>query len=269
MATGIPSTEPSRAPALLLLIGVAWILGIRALLLVLTSFLGNSPLAEAVLGALLVDVASGRAGVAWVSEELGRPELRTRCLYAGFIAFAAIGLALAASVIGGFAALRGGAPSVMLLASLLGVFTQAIRDELLLRALPFRFAREAGIADGPIVVFTALLSPTAFLLSGASAPAVFLSFSSGLLFATMYARWSGAWAAIVAHSVVLAVSGPLVRGGLLELSFVRGELADGALAAGAPAIMGGVLMSIAALFVWLKGPTLIPGPPALSVDTSG
>jgi hypothetical protein len=268
MATGTPSTEPSQTPALLLLSGVAWILGIRALLLALASFLGNSPLAEAVLGALIVDVASGRAGVAWVSEEIERTQLRKRCVYAGAVAFVAIGLALAASLVGGFAAIRAGAPSVMLLASLLGAFTQAIRDELLLRALPFRFAREAGVADGPIVIFTALLSPTGFLLSGASVPAVFFSLCSGLLFAAIYARWSGAWAAIVAHSVVLAVSGPLVRGGLLELSFVRGELADGALAAGAPAIIGGVLMSFAAMFVWVKGPGLTQKSSVHSAETS-
>jgi len=46
-------------------IGAGWLIGISAALRVLDTLLGQAPLASALLGAILVDLAAGRAGVRW------------------------------------------------------------------------------------------------------------------------------------------------------------------------------------------------------------
>jgi hypothetical protein len=251
MATGTPSTDP-RARAAPLLVGLAWLFGIRALLLLLGGFIGSSPLAEAVLGALVCDLATSRAGIAWTTAELTRRELQLTSLRAAGLAalpvLGAITFALALSQ----ATIRGGSPNVMILASLAASFTTAIRDELLYRALPFRFAREAGLPDGAIVAFTALLSPTAFVGIGFSLPALVLSLASGLFFAVVYARASGAWAAIAAHGTTLALMGPLSRGGIVDVAYARGDLAEGAAAGGPVAFVAAAGFVAAAAWLWRR-----------------
>jgi hypothetical protein len=151
------------------------------------------------------------------------------------------------------ATIAGGSPSIMLLASLAGSFTVAIRDELLYRALPFHFARAAGVPDGAIVIFAALLSPTAFIATSFSVPALVLSLSSGLFFAVVYARASGAWAAIAAHATTLAILGPLSRGGVVDVAYLRGDLAEGAAASGPVALFAAAGFVAAAGWLWRRG----------------
>jgi hypothetical protein len=252
MATGTPSTD-LRARAAPLLVGLAWLFGIRAVLLLLQGFVGSSPLAEAVLGALACDLATSRAGIAWTTEELDRRALQRRALRAAGLAavpvLGALTLALALS----HATIGAGSPNVMVLASLAGSLTIAIRDELLYRALPFHFGREAGLSDGALVLFTALLSPTAFVAASFSLPALILSLASGLFFAVVYARASGAWAAISAHATTLALMGPLSRGGVVDVAYVRGDLSEGATAAGPVAYVAAVGFVAAAGWMWRRG----------------
>lgn len=238
-----------------------WVVGLRAALLVLAGFLGNSPLAEVVLGALLVDVAAGRAGVLWTTREVGKTALRRFCAVAAGAAAAPIVLTLIVAIVLGHMSVISGSPSLMVLASVVGAFTHAIRDELLYRAIPLRFMTEAKVPPLPAILFVTLLSPTPFLVTGPSPAAIAMSLSSGLLFSVVYVRMAGAWAAITAHGVVLVLTGPLLRGGLLEATFHHGELETGALASGAPAFIASALFLLAAAWVWRRRETPSLEPP--------
>lgn len=265
MEAGIPSTEPLSEPSRVklwpLVQGAMWLVGLRAALLVLAGFLGNSPLAEVVLGALLVDVAAGRAGVLWTTREIGKLALRRVCAIAGGTTGVPIVLTLILAAALGHVSLATGSPSVMLIASVVGAITQALRDELLLRAVPLHFLRAANVPERAAIVFVTLISPTAFLHTGPSAAAIVFSLSSGALFSVIYVRMAGAWAAITAHAVLLVLTGPLLRGGVLEAAFHHGELADGALAAGAPAFIASAMFLLAAGWVWKRRAPASDEPP--------
>ncbi len=230
-----------------------WLVGLRAALLLLSGFLGNSPLAEVVLGALLIDVAAGRAGVLWTTRDIGKSALRRLCVFAGGASGGPIVFALIVGLTLGHLSIQSGSPNVMVLASVVGAITHAIRDELLLRAIPLHFLRAASVSDRAALVFVTLLSPTAFLHTGPSTAAIAFSLSSGALFSVIYLRMAGAWAAITAHAAVLILTGPLLRGGLLEATFHQGELSDGALASGAPAFIASGLFLLTAGWVWRRG----------------
>ncbi len=263
MEAGTPSTDAEKTRVRLwpLVQGALWLVGLRAALLLLAGFLGNSPLAEVVLGALLVDVAAGRAGVLWTTRDIGKDALRRVCVIAGGATALPVVLTVVIGVALGHLSIAAGSPGLMMLASIVAAITQAMRDELLFRALPLRFLREANVPDRAAIVFVTLLSPTTFLHTGPSVAAVVFSLSSGLLFSIVYVRMAGAWAAITAHAVLLVLTGPLLRGGLLEAAFHHGELADGALASGAPAFIASGMFLLAAAWVWRRAPRAQAEPP--------
>ncbi|MFO0549123.1 MAG: hypothetical protein U0271_12100 [Polyangiaceae bacterium] len=231
--------------------GALWLVGLRAVLLIVAGVLTSSPLLQPLGGALLVDIAAGRAGIAWTvlpDEGASSRRLIARRSFAaaGFLASIALATIILSHGLG-WASLHPGKFDSMIVLSMLAVTAGAIRDEVFLRAFPLHFASRAGLPKRAAVVFAALLSPTAFLLTGASAANVTLSLTTGLLFATIYAELGGAWPAIAAHAAWSLTIGPLVHGSALEVSWTRGELAAETSAAGPPAYVASALALVGAL----------------------
>jgi hypothetical protein len=230
-------------------IGAAWLLGIRAALLILAGILGSSPLPEAVLGALIVDLGTGRAGLPWSEDDLKRGEaLRRAMLGAGVgagVAALALGVSLAAGWGSGFA----GQADLTALMGLVPASAVAVRDELLYRGLPLLFAARAGVPIWTAVVFGALASPSAFAGGNPSAASVVLAVANGALFATLYVRTKSAWGAVGAHTAWALVTDVIARGTLFEVRWTAGELATGEAAAGPPAFVGAALAL--AVTAWL------------------
>jgi hypothetical protein len=217
-------------------IGAAWILGIRAALLVLGGLLGSSPLPEVVLGALIVDVAAGRAGLGWSQRVLERAAILRR-VAAGAAAGAGAALVpLVVALSAGWATARAPTSSGVALLGLVGSTALAVRDEILYRGLPLMFAARAKVPQRFAIGFAALVSPSAFLLSGgATAEGVLLAIANGWLFATLYVRLDGTWAAVAAHAGWTGVTDVVFRGAVVDTIWSAGEIGEGEAARGAPA----------------------------------
>jgi hypothetical protein len=240
------ATSRERSPAVELAIGAAVLLGIRAGLELLDGVLSTAPLASVVIGALLVDVVAGRAGLVWSDvDEPAALQARRAGLgaAAGLLVFGVL-VAIAAGL--GWARFAPGHPDGMILLTLVGGGATAVRDELLLRGLPLMYAARAGIAPRWAVLFAAAMSPALLGADPALGPgAVALALGSGLFFACAY-RWAGgATAAIGAHAAWLFAVGPLAKG-VFEIGWTRGDLGDGVAAAGAPAFVAAVLFALLA-----------------------
>jgi membrane protease YdiL (CAAX protease family) len=237
-----PDSELSTKQRLSILgVGAAWMLGIRVALVLLAAFLGSSPLPEAVLGALLVDVATGRAGLPWSEDELTRQDVLRRLGVGAAVGAGVAALALGISLAAGWGAAEPAAPTAMSLAALIPASAIAVRDELLYRGLPLLFAARAGLPWWSAVIFGALASPSAFAGGDISAAAVALAVANGALFAMLYVRLRGAWAAVGAHAAWATVTEILARGTFFEVRWTSGELATGEMANGPPAWIGAAL----------------------------
>ncbi len=222
--------------------GAAWLIGIRAGLVLLAAVIGTQPLAEAVLGALVVDVLAGRAGLSWSEDEPTKRELLRRTLVGAGLGGALAGAALAVSLAAGWATITATGVGAAALVGTVGVAAGAVRDELLYRGLPILFAARAGVPRWAVVAFAALASPSGFLFTAATTPgAVALSIGAGALFAVLYLYGRGAWIAVGAHASFAIVTDVLARGGLADLQWASGELAEGAAATGAPAYVGAAI----------------------------
>jgi len=241
-----------------LAVGAAWILGLRAALQLLAFFLGSAELAQAAVGALVVDLAAGRAGVAWTIDSPERDELVRRVLRGAAVTIGVALASIALCAMFGFLVVQRGAPDGVVVLSLLALGAAAIRDELLFRALPLHFAARAGVPRGYAMGFAALLSATPFLIGGASLANVALAAGSGLLFASIYLHLRGVWPAVIAHVLWSICIGPVTKGLVFEASWTgSGEIAEGAAAAGAPAFIAAGLALAAALVIV---PRLAPAP---------
>lgn len=241
----ISSPAPARERLAALGVGAAWLLGVAGCLELVSFFLGSSSLAEAVVGALLVDVAAGRAGIQWTLDEPSRPVLVRRCVKAGVAAAAVALCAVVVALAAGWAHAGAGRLDALLLLSTLGLVAGAMRDELLLRGFVAHAVAKAGLPSSVAVGFSALLSIAWVLPKEPTVAGALLAGAAGALFATIYARFDGAWPAIVANASFSLVLGPLTRGGLTDLAWQRGELAVGASADGAPALVAAALAVLA------------------------
>ena len=253
-----------RAPLAELGIGAAWLLGLSATLTLADGFLGQVPIARAILGGLLASIAAGRAGIVWDREDpegespkravrgvgLGVALSATACLSAILIAHFA-----------SWATVRPGHPEVMLLLSVMAAAGNAVREEVILRAIPLHFAQRSGIGAAWAMGFAALLSPASFLLSSATTPAsVALAIAAGLLSARLLWQTGSLWTAIGANVAFSLLTGALAHGGLFDIAWWKGELAHGALAWGPPAAVGAVLLGLSALAVG-RGPVRLDREP--------
>lgn len=242
-------TADVRARITELVTGAGWLLGLRAALQLLALLLGSAELAQAAVGALIVDLGAGRAGIAWARENTERSEIVRRVVRGGGVALVVGGAALAISRVAGFVSFGPGHADTMALLSLLALAAIAIRDELLFRVIPLFFAERAKVPRRFAMPFAAMLSATPFLIGGASIANVTLAFASGLLFASAYVHLSGVWGAVAAHLAWSIVVGPVTKGLLFEASWLDGQIAEGSAAAGAPAFVAAALAVLAALFV--------------------
>jgi hypothetical protein len=228
-----------------LLIAAAWLVAGAAAVRLVDGFLGASPAAAAVLGAVLVDLLAGRAGVRWTDPDSPR---WTRHLRAGAPIGASIGMALVvAGDAAGVATIVLGAPGLGIVFAFLRLGALAARDELLLRWLPIALGRRAGVPDGALVVFVvaAAVAPVALT---ASAPAVGLTAATALLGARLALATRGAIAPAASSAALALVLGPLSRGGVVDVTWWQGDPGPSH-AAGAVGWMAAAAVALAALVV--------------------
>lgn len=252
--------EPDlRARIAALGLGAMWLLGLAAALQILMFFFGTTSLATAVVGALIVDLGAGRAQISWSPDTASASIIATRVAWAVGLGASPALLAVGLGCAFGWAKIHSGRLDITFGLTVAGTFALAIRDELLLRAIPIHFMRRAALPTYLIVGFPALLSVAPTLAESPSVGAIALAISSGALFATLYAapilkaQWgAGPWGAVSAHIAWAFVMGPLSHGGLVDLEWIHGDLAEGPKASGAPAFVAAALALATTAAVWFK-----------------
>ena len=260
-----PRSQPRPPrPLIELGLGAAWLVGSAAGLLILDGVLGAASMATALIGAMLLDLAASRAGVAWdVAGQPGEawgfalPEGTPRRAVQRVAVGALVAMVAGAVVLGLSAALRwltgqgGGVhPSFALGFALVRAAAVGVRNELLYRGIPLFAAARAGVPPRVARVFSALVSGAAIaLMPGVTAGAVALAVGGGWLFASLWQRDRGAWAAIGAHAMWVLTIGSIVHGGLFDLDWSVGNLAVGPSAEGAPAWLAAAALAAAGLAV--------------------
>lgn len=247
----VPSERTPKQRIATVAVGAAWLIGLSAALTLADGFLGNVPIARAVLGGLFVTIAMGRAGVLWDDDDPDGETYKIPALLSlgGAARAASIGLVpIAIAAAAGWAAIGPGSPAPSLLVGVVVAVGLAVRDELLLRALPLHFARRAGLAgDGhgaqrssvatpselAVLGFTSLLSVAPLALSAQATPAALaMAASIGFLHGAMQLRTRSAWGPIASAVVLRLVLGPTLQTGLLRIEWRVGELTLGSLASG-------------------------------------
>jgi hypothetical protein len=265
--TGHAGGDPAPAgpPLVELGIGAAWLVGLAAALQLLDQVLGPANLGAAIFGALGTDVAAGRAGVRWDRSivELDAPRAAVRRVAAGAgVALAAGALAIAVSgAFHWFHVASALGPSAAIAFAVARAAAVSVRDELLFRGIPLAAAARAGLPAPIARGFSALVSGAAIVMvPGVTPAALALAVGSGWLFASLWERDRGAWAAVGAHAAWALLVGSMIHGGVVDLEWTTGELAVGAAAAGAPAwVATAVVIAAAAVLPRLPWPTA-PGP---------
>lgn len=235
-------------------LGAAWMVGLGAAVQIVER-LPIASIGAALLGAVVVDIGATRAGVRYERDDRapGRAARAARRVAVG----AAVALGAGAVVIAVGSALgwlgghgAGIAPSSALVYALARSAAVAVRDELLYRGLPLFAATMAGWPPAAGRVFAALAGGAAIaLVPGVSLAAVVLAVAAGWLFASLWQREGGAWAALGAHTGWMLLFGSVLHGGLFDLDWQVGELAVGNTSRGAPAWLAAAVLVIAALLV--------------------
>jgi membrane protease YdiL (CAAX protease family) len=241
-------------------LGAAWLVGIAAALQILDSVLGPANLGVAIFGALRTDLAAGRAGVRWDrdAEPGADPRIPGRRLAAGAAVALAAGVAAMglSRALGWFHVESTTGPSAALAFAVARAAAVSVRDELLFRGVPLVAMARAGVPARIARAFSALVSGAALVLvPGVTPAALALAVVSGWLFAALWDRDRGAWAAVGAHAAWVLLLGSVTHGGVLDLAWTTGELTVGASAAGAPAWAAcAVLVAAAAILLRLPWP---------------
>jgi len=243
-------------------VGAAWLAGTAAAVRLGELVVGRSPLGAALAGAVIVDLATYRAGVRWDARDDDKPNARKR-LVRGLgvgvlvsLVLASVPLVVSVAALGAKVSL--GSLSSSLAFGLLRAAAVGTRDELLLRGLPLVVAKRAGLALPWAIGFGALAGACALaMVPGASWEALVLALSQGLLFGVLFARTGAAYAPVAAHAGWVLFSGVGLRGGLLDVAWTGGVLADGARARGAPAIVAALVALASAFVVWRRKPSPI------------
>jgi hypothetical protein len=201
---------------------IAWGLVVYGAVQLVASQLARNATGAAAIEAVLAEFGAGRLGIAWSNPDEPVPTgagIAKRALRG-----AAVGLGVAVAVIA-FTVLtraavlgssRGSIAQVIVGVILVALY--AVRDELLLRGLVLR----AFQGTAPVAVLLLLsglsgaasrwgMSPTCTPIEAASAGAL------AVVFAALWLVDRGAWLAWGAHVAYGVVTGPLTRGGLLDL----------------------------------------------------
>jgi membrane protease YdiL (CAAX protease family) len=257
--------------------GAVWLVGIAAAVQLIDFFIGQSPLAAAVVGVVVVELATSRGGLLWSrpasaaipapvpsedppgsrrspvaqpdkeDADRGRRALRSLGLGAA-VGLVAAALAVVVAILSGSARIEAGSPSGALVWALIRVAALAPRDELLLRGWILHTAERAGLSPRMGVAFAALAGGASIaLLPGAEPASIALAVAAGWIAATLWNRAGTAWAAIGVHAGWALFSGVGIRGGLVDVTFASGSLGEGIKASGAPAWIAAVVFSAMAL----------------------
>jgi hypothetical protein len=272
MASVTPPAAPRPASPLVELgLGAAWLVGSAAVLQILDGLMGAASMATALLGALAIDLMASRAGVRWdVAGSPGAPwgeplpdgpppsvKHRVAVVARGAaVALAAGGVVVAISLALRWLTGRGAGVhfSSALVFALARAGAVAVRDELLYRGIPLFAAARAGVRAPVARVFSALTSGAAIaLMPGVTPGAVALAVGSGWLFAALWERHRGAWAAMGAHAAWVLLVGSGLHGGLFDFDWAVGNLAIGPSADGAPAWLAAVALAGAGVVVGVVG----------------
>lgn len=248
--------KPPGPPLVEIGMGLAWLLGTAALLQVVELLLGRVIMGAAIAGAVIADLASTWAGVRWDAGEKRPWKDAVARLGAGAgVAAGVIAVTFALGAALGRIEVRAGAPSLGIFLVVLRSAAVAVRDELVFRGIPLVAAARAGVSKPIARGFAALAGAASIAaLPGASPASMVLTAASGWLFATLWQRDRGAWSAVGAHAAWALLTGAVLRGGLIDISFREGNLGLGPRASGAPAwIAAAIALVAAALLPRLPG----------------
>jgi hypothetical protein len=272
VALKLKKPAPPRGRLAELGIGAAWLVGLGAALQIADAALGRSPVPAAVAGAVIADVVAGFAGVRWTTEADGRPskgETDTvlalkRAGFGAGAAAAAVTVTLVAAAIFGWIRVEAGSPSASLALALIRSTALGVRDEIFLRGIVLVTAARAGVHPLVAAGFAALAGGAAIALTPEAGPSsIALAVGSGLLFAALWQKQRGAWAAVGAHAIWIFFVSAGLRGGLLDVTWTQGSLAAGARSYGGPAWLSAFVcaaLGIGILF-WKKAEAPSPPPP--------
>lgn len=272
VALKLKKPAPQRGRLAELGIGAACLVGLGAALQIADAFLGRSPVPAAVAGAVIADVAAGFVGVRWTTEADGRPSqgetdaalALKRALFGAGAAFAAITVTFVGAAIFGWLDVEAGSPSPGLALALVRSAALGVRDEIFLRGIVLVTAARAGVKPLVAAGFAALAGGAAIALTPEAGPsAIALAVGSGLLFAALWQKQRGAWAAVGAHAAWIFFVSAGLRGGLLDVTWTQGSLAAGARSHGGPAWLAAAVcaaLGLAVLF-WKRAEAPPPPPP--------
>ena len=205
------SDAEGASPSRFALIGVAtW-----AVAHVVTAVLSTNATGGVVLQALVAELGSGRAGVAWSTRETPTPRTRVLRGFGLGAAFAAVVVALGlASRALARGEGRGAIPAVLL--GLVVCAAAAVRDELVLRGV---FLRAFGDRlPLPLVLVGAGL--TAAVATPTFDATAFFRFAFAMAMVALWRIDGGALLAVAANTAARFVAGPLLFGGIVDLRVV-------------------------------------------------
>jgi len=232
-----------RAGGMLLVAGIA----ARALDWIFSS----RPILAVVIGAFFLDLWAQRIGARWMP---GNPEASTaRRLFAGMGTGLALGLfvVLLAAMLGAahLSLTRASAASVGI--GVLRTAAYAFRDELLFRGVPLALTR-GHVPHAWSIAFSVALSVAPLVLSAGGVAPLALTASSAFLFATIWLRGAGGFAAWVIH-VGWRIAVEVVAGGSgLEVTYLKGALPSTEGAEGLPAYLGTAAFALAAFVLYRR-----------------
>jgi hypothetical protein len=201
---------------------IAWGLVVYGAVQLAASQMARNATGAAAIEAVVAEFGAGRLGISWSDPEKPLPTaaaIAKRALRGAAVGVGVAGVLVLFTVLTRAAALgssRGSVTQVLVGVVLVGLY--AVRDELLLRGLVLR----AFQGTAPAVVLLGLcglsgaasrwgMSTTCTQLEAASAGAL------AVVFAALWLVDRGAWLAWGAHVAYGIVTGPLTRGGLVDL----------------------------------------------------
>jgi hypothetical protein len=198
------------------------------------TFLGAYALAAALAQAVIAEWGAGRIGIAW--SDPAQPPASAKAVAVRALRGAGMGLGAAGVVLGVALATRAArlepnTPSLaVILVGAIAPACFAARDELLLRGLVLHVATQgrAGLSQATKLAFCGLASAAAAWGDGTTAPPALLSSTlCGMALGALWLRDRGAWMAWGAHAVFVWASGPLLKGGLLDVRSSPGAWGGG------------------------------------------
>ena len=252
--------QAARPPLLELGIGAAWLVGVASGLQIITLVFGVATLGTPIFGALLLDLVAGRCGVRWDEGSVeGSPypwgRALARAATGAGIALCAGGAVVAVGLSAGWLHGHGEGihPVLALIMALVRATAVAVRDELLYRGIPLAAASRARLPAWAGRAFAALAGAAAIALApGVTAAALAMEAAAGWLFASLWQRGRGAWAAVGAHLAWVLLMGSALHGGLADLDWARGSVALDASSSGPPAWLAAALLATAGTAVLVR-----------------